>query len=305
MGESTVMKVDNLALLTRANAREILAAFKLDRPGPFQLLVEYLASIPARRLSRQILRFDDLVGRHGLAAAGRYILDEFTDSTHIEGQQNVPRCGPVLAVANHPGMVDTMAICVALESRPDLKIIASEREILHLIPHIRGRLLFVNQRTGSRSGVLRDAANHLRQGRALLTFPAGSIEPDPAIRFVDTLTGWSDSSELLVRLVPETILLPIAVSGVISRKARQHRIARYFADPKEREWAAATLQVLCRHLRDTETHVVIGSPVSSRQSGQRMAIHAAMASMLERLGSPHSEDVTTNTQIFHELVTKT
>ncbi len=304
MGESAVMKVDNLALLTRANAREILAAFKLDRLGPFQVPAEYLASIPARRLSRQILRFDDLVGRHGLAAAGRYILDEFTGSTHIEGQQHVPRCGPVLAVANHPGMVDTMAICVALESRSDLKIIASEREILQLIPNIRSRLLFVNQRTGSRSGVLRDAANHLRQGRALLTFPAGSIEPDPAVRFVDTLTGWSDSSELLVRLVPETMLLPIAVSGVISRTARQHRIARHFADPKEREWAAATLQVLCRYLRDTETRVVIGEPIPSRQSNQRTAIRAAMATLLARRGTPHSEDLTTNSQIFHELATK-
>src|SRR5262245_33404670 len=151
---------DSLTLLTRANAREILAAFKLDRLGCFQVLADWLASFPARRLSRQILRFDDLVGQHGLAAAGRYILDEFTGSTHIEGQQHVPRCGPVLAVANHPGMVDAMAIWVALERRPDLKIIAAERAILQLIPNIRCRLLFVNPRTGTRAGLLRDAANH-------------------------------------------------------------------------------------------------------------------------------------------------
>ena len=82
---------DTLTLLTRANAQEILAAFKLDRLGRFQPLAEWLASFPARRLSRQILRFDDLVGQQGLAAAGRYLLDEFTCSTHIEGQQHVPR----------------------------------------------------------------------------------------------------------------------------------------------------------------------------------------------------------------------
>src|SRR5262245_33128077 len=192
---------DNQTLLTRANAKEILAAFKFDRLGRLQPVAEWLASFPARRLSRQILRFDDLVGQHGLAAAGRYILDEFTSSTHIAGQRHVPQCGPVLAVANHPGMVDIMAICVALESRHDLKIIASEREILRLIPNFRSRLLFVSPRAGSRSGLLRDAANHLRRGRALLTFPAGSIEPDPSVRIADTLAGWSDSSELLVRLV--------------------------------------------------------------------------------------------------------
>src|SRR5690606_37592145 len=189
--------VDNLTLLTQANAREILAAFKIDRLGRFQPLAEFLASFPARRLSRQILRFDDLVGEKGLAAAGRYILNEFTASARIEGQQHVPGCEPMLAVANHPGMVDTMAVCVALESRPDLKIIASEREILRLIPHIRSRLLFVSPHAGNRSGLLRDAASHLRQGGALLTFPAGTIEPDPTLRnAADTLASWSDSSEL-------------------------------------------------------------------------------------------------------------
>ena len=298
------MTVDNLTLLTRANAREILAAFKLDRLGCFQPLAECLASFPARRLSRQILQFDDLVGQHGLAAAGRYILDEFTGSTHIEGQQHVPQCGPVLAVANHPGMVDVMAICVALEARPDLKIIASEREILQLIPNFRSRLLFVSPRTGGRSGLLRDAANHLRQGGALLTFPAGTIEPDPSVRPVDTLAGWSDSSELLVRLVPETIVLPIAVSGVISGTAQQHPVAKRFADPKEREWAAATLQVLCRHLRDTQTGVAIGKPISSGQFSQRAALHAAMASLLARASCPHDEDLTTSNQVYHELATK-
>jgi hypothetical protein len=283
---------DNLTLLTRANAREILAAFKLDRLGRLQPLADWLAGFPARRLSRQILRCDALVGQHGLAAAGRYILDEFTSSIRIEGQQHVPRRGPVLAVANHPGMVDVMAICVALERRPDLKIIAAEREILQLLPNIRSRLLFVNPRAGSRAGLLRAATDHLRAGGALLTFPAGTIEPDPSVRVVDPLAGWSDSAELFVRLVSETLVMPIVVSGVISRTAHQHRIAKRFADPKEREWAAATLQVLCRHLRDTQTRVVIGEPVGSGRLGQPAGIHAAMASLLARFNNRPDENLT-------------
>jgi hypothetical protein len=298
------MTVDNLTLLTRANVREILAAFKLDRLGCLQPLADYLASFPARRLSRQILRFDDLVGRRGLAAAGRYILDEFTGSTCFEGQQHVPPCGPVLAVANHPGMVDVMAICVALEARPDLKVIASEREILQLIPNLSSRLLFVSPRRGRRSGLLREAAHHLRQGGALLTFPAGTIEPDPSVRSVEALAGWSDSAELLVRLAPETMLLPIAVSGVISRTAQRHPMARRLADPREREWAAATLQVLCRRLRDTHTRVAIGKPIPSTQCSLRAAVHAAMASLLACAGEPHAQRVTTSDPFYRELATK-
>jgi hypothetical protein len=293
---------DVLTLLTRANAREILAAFKLDRLGRFQALADWLATFPARRLSRHILRFDDLVGQQGLAAAGRYILDEFTSSTHIEGQRHVPLRGPMLAVANHPGMVDTMAVCVALEGRRDLKIIAAEREILQLIPNIRSRLLFVNPRTGGRSGLLRDATSHLRQGGALLTFPAGTIEPDPSVRPVDPAAGWSDSSELFVRLVPETLVLPIAVSGVISRTAQQHRIAMCFADPKEREWAAATLQVLCRHLRDTQTRVVIGEPISPGHFSQQAAIQA-MASLLAHGNKRHAGNLPKTDEAYHGLPT--
>ncbi len=282
---------DNLSLLTQANAREILAAFKLDHLGRFRSVASWLARFPARRLAHEMLRFDDLVGLHGLAAGGRYLLHEFTSTTRIEGQQHVPRSGPILAVANHPGMVDAMAIWVALERRPDLKIIAADRDILRLIPNIRSRLLLVDPRTRCRTELLREAAAHLRQGGALLTFPAGTIEPDPLVRAAVPLVGWSRSPELFVRLVPETVVLPIAVSGVISRAAHQHRIARRFADPKEREWAAATLQVMCRRFRDTQTRVLIGEPISPRQLSRWTTVHGIMATLLARIIYPDNEDL--------------
>lgn len=58
--------------------------------------------------------------------------------------------------------------------------------------------------------MVRAAADHLRAGGALLTFPAGAIEPDPALRLADALTslaGWRNATELFVRLVPETAVL--------------------------------------------------------------------------------------------------
>lgn len=275
--------VDNLTSLSRANAREMLLAFKLDRLGHLQVLAEWLASVPARRLARKILHFDDLVGRSGLATGGRYFVEEFTGSLCVEGQQHVPRSGPLLAVSNHPGMVDAMAIWVALEERPDLKIIASDRDIFHAVPNIRSRLLLVDPRTRCRSGLVRAAIGHLRQGKALLTFPAGAIEPDPSMRLVTTAAGWSDSSSVLVRAVPETVVLPIAVSGVISATAHRHPLATRFADPKEREWAAATLQVLFRHLRDTRTRVVIGERIFCDRASVRAEVQAAMAALLARV----------------------
>jgi len=273
---------DALSLLTRVNAREMLAAFKLDRLGCLRPLAEFLARFPARRLSRHILLFDHIAAQHGLAAAGRYILNEFTSSTHIEGEQHVPRHGPLLVVANHPGMVDAMAIWVALECRRDLKTIAAERDILRLLPNIRSRLLFVNPRAECRAGLVREAAGHLRRGGALLTFPSGTIEPDPSVRPAHPLLSWSSSADLLVRLVPDTKVLPIVVSGVISSTALQHPLAKRFSEPKEREWAAATLQVFCRSFRDTQTRVAIAEPISAGQLPLRPALDAAMTSLLRR-----------------------
>ncbi len=281
---------DRLSRLTQANAREILAAFKLDRPSRFTLIAERLARMPARRLSRKMLRFDDLVGRYGLAAGGRYILDEFTGSIRIEGQPHVPPSGPMLAVANHPGVVDAMAIWVALERRPDLKIIAADRDILRLIPNVRSRLLLVGERTGGRTALLREAADHLRRGGALLNFPAGTIEPDPALRPAAAPAKWTRSADLLLRLAPGTVVLPVAVGGVIARRAYEHWIAKRFADPKEREWAAATLQVLCRSLRDTHTRVLIGEPIAPGRQDRQAATQAAMASLLTRVAGSKTRE---------------
>lgn len=274
---------DALTKLTRANAREMLVAFKLERLKYMRPLAEMLASVPARRLSRFLLRFDDCAGRHGLAAAGRLILDEFTRATDFEGLENIPSSGPLLIVSNHPGLVDAMAIWVALESRPDLKTIAAERDILTLFPNVRKMLLFVNPRAECRTGLMRDAARHLRRGGALLTFPAGAIEPDPSMRSVHRHMDWSSSPDLLVRLVPETKVLPVVVSGVISITAHRHLLARRLADPRERDWAAATLQVMCRRFRDTRTRVMIGEPISMGRLPIQSALETVMTSMLDRV----------------------
>jgi hypothetical protein len=120
---------------------------------------------------------------------------------------------------------------------------------------------------------------------------------------VEPLAGWSNSSERLVRLIPETLVLPIAVSGVISSTAYQHPIAKCFTNPKEREWVAATLQVLFRGLRDTQTRVIVGEPIPSGQFRDQGAIRAAMASLLTRVHNRHDENLATSKETNPELVT--
>lgn len=258
-----IPKEERLDILTDLNAEDLTRAFKLERFERAKPLIDWIARIPSRRFSRQIQELDELVNTQGLAAGGRYMLNLFSRSLQIDGQEYVPAEGPLLALSNHPGTVDIMALWVALEQRRDLRIIAAERELLRAIPNISRRLLYVAPQTGGRAGLLRNAMGYLHSGGALLNFPAGKIEPDATVRpgAIESLKSWSTSIALFVRMAPETRVLPIAVGGVISRTALHHPILNMFTDQKDKEWAAATLQVLIPSYRDTHTHVAIGKPM--------------------------------------------
>ncbi|MEN9933510.1 MAG: hypothetical protein RLZZ387_89 [Chloroflexota bacterium] len=285
---------EQLTLLTRNNAKDLVAAFKLDRLRWARRPLELLCSLPARRFARQLVTFDRIVGDKGLPAAGGYIIERFARSFAVLGAEHVPAAGPLLVVSNHPGMADAMGLWVGL-ARDDLRIIAAERPLLRALPNTCRHLIYVDDSSPrGRSGSLRAAAAHLRSGGALLTFPAGHIEPDPAVRpgAVDSLRSWSPSVALLARLAPETLVLPAAVGGVISTTSMRNPAARVFPEQRDRDWAAATLQVLVPAYRDVDTRVAFGPPMSASELlalGEPAAISQAVTSgmvpLLEQVGS--------------------
>ena len=244
--------------LVALNTRDLLAAFKMSRwRGPWR----FLARFPARRFADEILEFDAIVGREGLVAGGQAVLNRFAGSVTTTGAERIPQTGPVIVVSNHPGMVDAMALWVAA-GREDMMIIAAERDLLQLLPNIRRCLILIEEKS---SRVFREATAHLKSGGALLTFPAGRIEPDMAVRegAEESLAAWSPSVTALERRVPGTPLLPALVRGVISPKAVRNPLLRYLKDRKEHDWAAATLQILVPAYRRVEVRVDFGTPAAS------------------------------------------
>ena len=240
------------------NALDMTKAFKLER---LHRLIGHVFSIPARRVTETVFQYDQRVGRDGLAASSAWLLDQFTHSVQVIGA--APQLdGPLLIVSNHPGMVDAMAIFAQVQ-RDDLRILAAERPILRLLPNILPYLIFVPDEPQRRLSAVRAAASHLRAGGSLLNFPGGHIEPDPALHpdAADCLHNWTDSLDLLARLVPDLTILPAAVSGVISTKALRNPLARLYRGDKQREWVAATLQVMLPHYRDTHLTLQFGQPV--------------------------------------------
>ncbi|MDW8214419.1 MAG: hypothetical protein RMJ55_12740, partial [Roseiflexaceae bacterium] len=87
-------------------------------------------------------------------------------------------------------------------------------------------------------------------------------EPDPLVMpdAIDALANWSESVTLFARLAPETVVLPVAVGGTISAAALRNPIPRLYRQRRDREWAAATLQVLIPAYRPPVVRVVFAEP---------------------------------------------
>jgi Acyltransferase len=196
---------------------DLLDALGLIRLRRSRRPLELLIRIPGRRLARQIATYDEIVGKVGLSAGGEWALERMTRRLKVEGRERVPRNGPLLLVSNHPGLSDAVAL-FASTPRPDLRVVASEWPFLDALPNTSRYLFTVAENPARRLGAVLAAARHLRRGGALLTFPAGCMEPDPAVvpDAVDALGRWSANVNLFARLAPCPTVVPIVVSGVLS-----------------------------------------------------------------------------------------
>lgn len=255
---------DQLERLTRAGVEDVISAFGLGGVHRGRAVLEALTRIPAIRLARQVLAYDAMVGEAGLGTGGAWALQRLCESASVEGQDYVPRGGPLLLVSNHPGLADAVALFAATP-RDDLRVIAANRPFLTALPNTSRYLLTVAEHSAGRSGVAREAARHLRSGGAVLTFPGGRIEPDPAVLpgAVEALGRWSASADLFARLTPGLAVVPVVVSGVVSPAALRNPLTHLRRNRHDREWLAATLQMLIPALRDVQVRVEFGRAIYS------------------------------------------
>jgi 1-acyl-sn-glycerol-3-phosphate acyltransferase len=267
--------------LTRINLDDFFDSLGWTPGRHNRALLEGLMWLPARRFAEQVARYDALVAERGLPHGAEWILKRYLRELRVAGREHFPASGPVLVLANHPGMADTAALFVAL-GRPDLRIVALERPFLKTLANTSRQLIYVPNDPAQRMPVARAVVAQLRAGRAVLTFPAGEIEPDPAVMpgAVGSLARWSDSVSLFARLVPETQVVPVIVSGVLHAAPQQHPFLRLRRDQKDKEKLAAMLQILWRGYQAVTVRVAIGAPLPAREllsSGepQRAVVEAA------------------------------
>lgn len=278
----------NLEALTRINLDDLVASFGWqDHPIPARLLRSLFLK-PARTLAKYVVEFDNAVGQRGLVEASRLTLKHFVRDVRVFGLDLIPDSA-FLALSNHPGMTDTVSLFCAL-NRPGLKIIALDRPFLMALPNTSKQLFYLTDDAGSHISLVRQVISHLRNGGAALTFPAGEIEPDPAVYpgAVESLQTWTDSVGVFVRMAPDTDILPMLVRNVIWDKTAKHPLLKIKKIKDEREKLAAALQLLAMimwNVKPVTVTVQIGKPIDSKELGttDTQVIHQAVLTEMKYL----------------------
>jgi len=258
----------------------------VGRPAGFRVdVVRRLIRPIANHVAGRFVRYDGALGEAGMRHGSAWIVGDATGGFAVEGRERVPAKGPLLVVANHPGLSDAMALLAAL-GREDAWIVTANYPFLRAMRLASRRFLFVSDDRSDRLSAFRSIVSRLRAGETVLVFPAGGLELDPALSrdaAVASLVTWSRSIELLARLADGTLVVPAAVSGVVSRSAFDHPLAKRRRPIKERQRIATLLQLALPAYKPARVSVNFGEPIMPCVGRD---VHAAVIeSMRELIGA--------------------
>lgn len=171
-------------------------------------------------------------------------LDALEISTRVVGghTDDIPLSGPLIVAANHPhGALDGLVLAeIVGERRPDVRVLANR--LLARIPEAADLCLFVDpfegaQRAARSLAGLRAAVEWLRQGGALIVFPAGEVAHRPSERpGVPADAAWHSTVGRLA-LRSGAAVVPAFIEGrnsdLFYRAGRLHARLRTLLLPRE------------------------------------------------------------------------
>ena len=138
----------------------------------------------------------------------------------------------------------------------DFKIMVSGVPFFRNLPNASKYLIYSTQDVNDRMQAIRQSIAHLRAGGALLIFPSGRIDPDPAVLpgAEKALSQWSRSILVFMRKVQDASLVLAITSGVLSKEITTSLYPKFFRNDHERRRVMEFMQVIRQMVR--------GKPVS-------------------------------------------
>jgi hypothetical protein len=256
-------------------------------PGLRRLAVSPFVPL-ARRLGEEIGAFD-AGASVSLEQSARALLTRLHVPIRAEFAEPLPTNGPLLVIANHPGVYDALLLFATLP-RADLRLIAADRSFLRSLPSVGRHLVYVPEcpatalSLGARGRGLRQVVRHLKGGGAVLHFAAGQIEPDPAFSKDDCCLGaWPSGAAALaaacIRLGGRVVLA--LVSGVHSPRVKQSALIR-FAEARGITTLSALVQIALPRFFTVSPSIRYSAPLPLERGDTPTTEH--LQHVLRRLG---------------------
>lgn len=275
--------MSQLEKLTNINLDDLVSSFGWQKYPLLAKLLRIIFRKPAETFATHVIEYDDIVGSQGIVAGGWNLTLRYVQDLRIINAERIPDSA-FLALSNHPGMTDTTALFAAL-NRNDLRIIALDRPFLNELPHTSKQLFYVYDDSAKRMSLVRQVSQHLKSGGAALTFPAGEIEPDPDVYpgAVESLSNWTDSVGVFIRMAPNAAILPVLVRNVVAKKYANHWLLKIKKTKLEKEKLATALQLLGMIIfneKPVKVIIQIGSPIYGKDVNE---IHQAVLAEMKKL----------------------
>ena len=264
-------------ILTENLVYEITKALALPQTQPIRKIIALLAGRAIQEFTELASELDCVVGKDGIAGGARWLLPRFVKGHSGRGVENIPPTGPLVIASNHPASIDSVVISAHVPRR-DYKVIIGEIPFFKNLPNINKNAIFAPDPTDpmGRMQVIRDVIRHLKNEGAILIFPRGSIEPDPAwMPHPDAeFNHWSRSLEIFLKQVPHTQVLVTMISGVISKSAMHHPITWFRKARPDRQRLAFMYQMIRQMIEGKEIfgltpRVTFGDLVSAENTTDR------------------------------------
>jgi hypothetical protein len=255
INDQTPTTTPDVKVITDVLFNQIMSVMGLKHPNLFTRFLFLILSAPVERMSTMLVELDNNIQQKGCNQAAKELMGYFVTNVDLQGAENIPEHGPLLLMCNHPAAYDVI-ILVACIHRDDLKILGSDVALVQKLPNIAKHIIPVPYHIPSRLQTVRAVIHHLKSGGAVLIFPRGNVEPDPAVSpgAEQSLTGWSASLELFLRKVPQTISIVAIASGILSKKWFKNPLIKLWKKYEQRQKVAEIFQIATQLIAGKKTN---------------------------------------------------